>query len=122
MSFRSVTAKNLVLRMIGLIIFAAAALITTGVTKVIRAQATEIAPGGVSGSRLKADQGIRTEHRVRGCRVADGELGSVAPGGVGGGEGLRHEAQSTALAVAHRQAGVHRELTEEAPPVLHGAT
>ena len=43
MSFRSVTAKNLALRMIGLITFAAAALITTGVTNVIRAQATQIA-------------------------------------------------------------------------------
>lgn len=44
MSFRSVTAKNLALRMIGVIIFAAAALITTGVTNVIRAQAPQIAP------------------------------------------------------------------------------
>src|ERR1041384_4725971 len=43
MSFRSVTAKNLALRMIGLITFAAAALITTAVTNIIRAQATQIA-------------------------------------------------------------------------------
>lgn len=43
MSFRSVTAKNLALRMIGVITFAAAALITTGVTNVIRAQAPQIA-------------------------------------------------------------------------------
>src|ERR1043166_4308938 len=42
-SFRSVTAKNPALRMIGLITFAAAALITTGVTNVIRAQAPQIA-------------------------------------------------------------------------------
>lgn len=43
MSFRSVTARNLALRMIGVITFTAAALITTGVTNIIRAQAPQSA-------------------------------------------------------------------------------
>lgn len=43
MSFKTVTAKNLALRMIGVITFAAATLITTGVMNVIRAQAPQIA-------------------------------------------------------------------------------
>lgn len=43
MSFRSVATKNLALQMIGVITFTAAALITTSVTNVIRAQAPQIA-------------------------------------------------------------------------------
>ena len=49
MSFRSVAAKNLALRLIGVITFAATPLITTDVTNVIRAQASQIAaPSKVS--------------------------------------------------------------------------
>ena len=49
MSFRSVAAKKLALRVIGVITFAATPLITTDVTNVIRAQASQIAaPSKVS--------------------------------------------------------------------------